>query len=817
MAMSSANYRCRHRNSPNRNEKSKKSKTVHTPERMKQQKLKTKKKSEKEPDVPMPDDKSDETMEPDTQLKHPPTVDRAKTANKDEAGDEIMTFPEEDPIKKFVAMIVTGMNDASMDEHAKELSKLWSNPIRSVSVKWLQKFKNHSHFTTKPFEVAFGEEDSLHDAMTVLKAYKPPSTAAKEPIPTWFLKAMFQLILIRPSTFPNDEHLSRIFTLIFRLWHSDPKKLFDKGMWKDGSLLENDMTNTWVVVYLLLGAPWNANNEYFFPKKSTVTPDKGNQVMFLNRDTPGIPEEEPETFLPAARPMFISRQPRQEPTRSVDFRMTYNEFNNVTYCKMKLPAPKTERLNFMEKEVCQALKGFLKTIWRKDASVAILPWGDMAKDKISQNSPFPSTKSLLLKFVDRLYLDTGRNPYIRFRMGHNKAFDAIDDDEVKQMFKDSQCFFYKEKIQEKYTAKLGFLVGIKPEACNLDHLALALGQVDSLANIPLDLRTEAMKLDTYAPPSKAKAVHIYCADHHVGKARQAFDAIYSTTNKTFPLMLQARFIPNGGDTRFLITARKERLAKKAVSKQELFARQTVIARNVHLLALDWPLESLQGKTCREMVMSIRSKSFPDRNLFVSVAEFPWQSGVCFCFEKSLASEARSVISALPLVLESFTGGTHIWTWFADAARIETEGFRWDPKEGLVEILPENSIEDDIDDVLAFMHLEDIPDELIKAPDDPLAKFELKSVVGRNQYNDNGTVASHEFRDPASVITASTTGTMNTPSTITQQSKQQVFASLKNDPSLITEFVAFLNQSANADHVLQSIETAIRENKAGGDG
>ena len=218
-----------------------------------------------------------------------------------------------------------------------------------------------------------------------------------------------------------------------------------------------------------------------------------------------------------------------------------------------------------------------------------------------------------------------------------------------------------------------------------------------------------------------------------------------------------------------------------------------------------------------MVMSIRSKAFPDRNLFVSVAEFPWQSGVCFCFEKSLASEARSVISALPLVLESFTGGTHIWTWFADAARIETEGFRWDPKEGLVEILPENSIEDDIDDVLAFMHLEDIPDELIQAPDDPLAKFELKSVVGRNQYNDNGTVASHEFRDPASVITASTTGTMNTPSTITQQSKQQVFASLKNDPSLITEFVAFLNQSANADHVLQSIETAIRENKAGGDG
>ena len=97
---------------------------------MKQQKLKTKKKSDKEPEAPLPEETTDEIKESDTLLKHPPTVDRAKTATIDDAGDEIMAFPEEDPIKKFVAMIVTGMNDASMDEHAKELSKLWTNPIR---------------------------------------------------------------------------------------------------------------------------------------------------------------------------------------------------------------------------------------------------------------------------------------------------------------------------------------------------------------------------------------------------------------------------------------------------------------------------------------------------------------------------------------------------------------------------------------------------------------------------------------------------------------------------------------------------------------
>ena len=39
--------------------------------------------------------------------------------------------------------------------------------------------KNHTHFMKKPHPFAFGEGDSLHDATTVLKHYKPPSTNAK--------------------------------------------------------------------------------------------------------------------------------------------------------------------------------------------------------------------------------------------------------------------------------------------------------------------------------------------------------------------------------------------------------------------------------------------------------------------------------------------------------------------------------------------------------------------------------------------------------------------------------------------------------------
>ena len=55
----------------------------------------------------------------------------------------------------------------------------------------------------------------------------------------------------------------------------------------------------------------------------------------------------------------------------------------------------------------------------------------------------------------------------------------------------------------------------------------------------------------------------------------------------------------------------------------------------------------------------------------------------FAFRKSLESEALAAIPGLPLILEGHYG-QKIWTWFAQSARDETEGYEWDPEQGLVE-------------------------------------------------------------------------------------------------------------------------------------
>ena len=51
------------------------------------------------------------------------------TAN--EAGDDIMELLEEpDPIKKFVATIVTGVSETLVNKHTKELSNMWTIPVK---------------------------------------------------------------------------------------------------------------------------------------------------------------------------------------------------------------------------------------------------------------------------------------------------------------------------------------------------------------------------------------------------------------------------------------------------------------------------------------------------------------------------------------------------------------------------------------------------------------------------------------------------------------------------------------------------------------
>ena len=124
------------------------------------------------------------------------------------------------------------------------------------------------------------------------------------------------------------------------------------------------------------------------------------------------------------------------------------------------------------------------------------------------------------------------------------------------------------------------------------------------------------------------------------------------------------------------------MAAKAQSKHENFLKKTSTAVGYTIIGLDYYIEDYQV-TLRQAIMSIRSTTEPDYNLFTAVDDMSYSNRVVFAFRKSFEAEAAAAIPGLPLILEGYYGHK-VWTWFSEEAKQETEAFEWDPQQGLIE-------------------------------------------------------------------------------------------------------------------------------------
>ena len=84
------------------------------------------------------------------------------------------------------------------------------------------------------------------------------------------------------------------------------------------------------------------------------------------------------------------------------------------------------------------------------------------------------------EYVDKLWLQKGRSPWIRFKAGHNKESQNILHEDLTAWAKCEDYTVAKEKIQAKNLSKVGFLMAYHPNALNATNLELALQQFESL-------------------------------------------------------------------------------------------------------------------------------------------------------------------------------------------------------------------------------------------------------------------------------------------------------------------------------------------------
>jgi hypothetical protein len=96
----------------------------------------------------------------------------------------------------------------------------------------------------------------------------------------------------------------------------------------------------------------------------------------------------------------------------------------------------------------------------------------------------------------------------------------------------------------------------------------------------------------------------------------------------------------------------------------------------HFNNLNSSLDSFPNIVLSKVLMSMKSKRFPSRHLFVSVEQSYDGAPVRFQYTSELAAEADALIPVLPLALQGIYGN-ETDKWFKFSARIGIEGFSFD--------------------------------------------------------------------------------------------------------------------------------------------
>ena len=412
---------------------------------------------------------------------------------------------------------------------------------------------------------------------------------------------------------------------------------------------------------------------------------------------------------------------------------------------------------------------------------------------IKKGQPLPKTREDLEEYVDKLWLQKGRSPWIRFKAG-NKDSKKILHDDLTNWAKREDYTVAKEKIQAKNLSKVGFLMGYHPSALNASNLELALKQFENLKDIQIEVRNEGIQVSKSKPRSTARAPTIWTSWEQAGRCRSAHAKIYSTSNKgAYPLATQARFIPNPLDSRFITSVQARAMAAKAQSKHETFIKKTSTGVGYNIIGLDYYIEDYQV-TLRQAIMSIRSASEPDFNLFTAVDDMNYSNNVTFAFRKTLESEALAAIPGLPLILEGHYG-PKIWTWFAQSAQDETEGYEWDPEQGLIG-------KNEVIDYTELAGWEDLEEDIPDSESAPATTVHGFSIVannlGQNQYQDDGTIKTKHFQ-------TSEQSNLDNPNPENQDPATTITNLLATNPSMSAQLMEFIRKmTAQANQESQAV-------------
>jgi hypothetical protein len=168
----------------------------------------------------------------------------------------------------------------------------------------------------------------------------------------------------------------------------------------------------------------------------------------------------------------------------------------------------------------------LTKLWMLDPKLVIFPWkkGMEGSKPIQNGKAFPRNRDTFADFTEKVFLKRGENVWIRLHVGHNKQITALKDDRILDHFRQKDMLVYKDNLQVKTTAKVGWLLGSHPTVLNARDLEDSLALLPEMSGLPVEIRMEWISLDK-GDKLKIKAAHILCAWEATLLCRRALNKI----------------------------------------------------------------------------------------------------------------------------------------------------------------------------------------------------------------------------------------------------------------------------------------------------
>jgi hypothetical protein len=601
---------------------------------------------------------------------------------------------------------------------------------------------------------------------------------------------------------------------------SDPIDIFPKTYWNGSELnLIHFATGAWSAAYLKFGAPWKDRKKWMdkqFPEpitiqnknsipKTTKIPIQNIHVSFKQPTTltkGKAPTTTPPSNTKTTTPNnMYPTVPLTNPYKTnITKNMKDNSRKYKTFIKLKLAKINSDNATDQEEEVSTCLKNIMDKIWSIDPSALIIPWREDSIDKpLSSKKEFPRSRDQLAKFVDRIWIEKSKNAYCRMLITHNNEKEAIfNDDALQRWIYESQLSLNIERIQSRKTGRAGHLMGFHATVANTINLASAIESQPEMHGISVEIRSEFITIDNTR--LKHKILQVYVAWHCMAKARRTLIKLYSSAAKgSYPLGVQARFIPNISDTRFIRTHACSLAHTNSLKKHIQFMQSTKTHSSYNIIQLDYKIEKL-GVTLRQAIMHILS-TVTKWNLFVAVDTS--YSGECinFAFRSELEEEALNMISALPLFLQGTLKSSSVWTWFTHEAHEEAKYFKWDPEKGVVPNSEELTTNTQLED---WEELDDLDEDEDNVPDEKILQpfiLDLESL-GTNTYGDAGSIKTNMYNlnslsdddPPPNNKQASTTSGQTTPTAISISTETNSTSTLTS----ATDKIAFIKNLIKDD-------------------